>query len=95
MHTSRIAQAWFAENEIEVLPWPSRSPDCNPIENIWGYIVKKIYKYDFRPNNREELIAAIQQEWATLTPQYTQTLAQSMNRRLASVIQQNGAPTKY
>lgn len=28
------------EREIELLPWPAKGADMNPIENIWGDIVK-------------------------------------------------------
>ena len=32
-HTSRHTRAWFAENGIELLPWPSKSPNMNIIEH--------------------------------------------------------------
>ena len=34
-HTSRRAQAFFAEKEINWWRTPPESPDSNPIENMW------------------------------------------------------------
>ena len=33
VHTSRLAQSYFNENNISILPWPARSRDLNIIEN--------------------------------------------------------------
>jgi len=32
--TARITQEWLCKKHIKVLPWPSQSPDLNPIENL-------------------------------------------------------------
>ncbi|GFX86855.1 transposable element Tcb1 transposase [Trichonephila clavipes] len=32
-HVARIAQRIFVNHQIELLPWPARSPDLLPIEN--------------------------------------------------------------
>ncbi|XP_056131825.1 chemokine-like protein TAFA-1 [Lampris incognitus] len=34
-HTSKSPQKWFTDHRIKVLPWPSRSSDLNPTENLW------------------------------------------------------------
>jgi hypothetical protein len=32
----------FASEQCADIDWPSRSPDMNPIENIWGIVAKEI-----------------------------------------------------
>ncbi|GFY04237.1 hypothetical protein TNCV_1200151 [Trichonephila clavipes] len=33
-HVARIVQRFFVNYQIELLPWPARSPDLSPIENM-------------------------------------------------------------
>ena len=34
-HTARVTRYFLAANNVNVLLWPSRSPDLNPILNLW------------------------------------------------------------
>ena len=35
------------EQEMTVMEWPARSSDLNPIQNLWGVLVRRVYR-DFR-----------------------------------------------
>ena len=44
----------FEEARIELLPWPSRSPDLNIIENVWSMLSLRVYDGP-QPKNKQEL----------------------------------------
>ncbi|GFY14270.1 transposable element Tc3 transposase [Trichonephila clavipes] len=39
-HVARIVQRFFINHQIELLPWPARSPDLSPIENMWFMVAQ-------------------------------------------------------
>ncbi|GFY18898.1 transposable element Tcb1 transposase [Trichonephila clavipes] len=41
-HVSRIVQMFFVNHQIELLPWPARSPDLSPIENMWSMVDQRL-----------------------------------------------------
>ena len=63
IHKARIIQQSILENNIYVLPSSSKSPDLNPIENVWGEMTKYMYRHDFRPRSQEELRQKILGAW--------------------------------
>ncbi len=92
-HTAKGTKSWFNDHGVTVLDWPANSPDLNPIENLWGIVKRKMR--DTRPNNADDLKAAIKETWASIPPQQCHKLITSMPRRIEAVIKAKGAPTKY
>lgn len=95
VHTANDVTHWFQTHNVEVLPWAAFSPDINPIENIWGIIVKKIYNRNFRPQNSDDLWEIIHACWEEMDPNIVSNIIQSIPKRLAQVIEKQGYMTKY
>ncbi len=64
VHTAKGTKSWFNGHGVTVLDWPANSPDLNPIENLWGIVKRKMR--DTRPNNADDLKAAIKVTCASL-----------------------------
>ncbi len=92
-HTAKGTKSWFNDHGVTVLDWPANSPDLNPIENLWVIIKRKMR--DTRPNNADDLNAAIKATWASITPEQCHRLIASMPRRINAVIHAKEGPTKY
>lgn len=94
-HVSMNSRAWFDNKKVKLLDWPPLSPDLNPIENVWGILVRKVYPNLATYSTVEALQEAVFREWNKLTPELMSTLINSMPNRLYDVIEKKGHCTKY
>ena len=92
-HTAKTVKAYFAENDIDVMPWPARSPDLNPIENIWSYIDKKMSNYQI--TSLEHLRECLHEEWLKVPVSMCENLINSMKRRVRACHDAKGGHFKY
>lgn len=96
MHTAQMVRRWFADQEnIDLLQWPAKGCDMNPIENCWGLITNTWEQGQER--TRQRLVEHAMREWEQIrrNPQIVYNLVASMPDRLQAVITKRGGWSKY
>ena len=92
-HTAKTTQEWLQDKSLNVLEWPSHSPDLNPIKHLWRDL--KIAEPRHSPSNLTELERICREEWETLPNYRCAKLVASYPRRLKAESAAKGASTKY
>lgn len=69
--------------------------DQNPIENVWGIIVRRIYAENKQYQRVSDLKAAVIEAWSSIGQDLRNNLIQSMPNRIFELIQKKGGPTHY
>jgi len=93
-HQMQVWKDYVAQSRIHPLtPWPSNSPDRNPIENIFAWM--KHYVEGQLPTNEQTLRQAVTDAFRGIPQQHFQTLMDSMENRLKSVVKSKGARINY
>ncbi|KAG0424891.1 Transposable element Tcb2 transposase, partial [Dictyocoela muelleri] len=60
-HSSKHVKEYLENRKIDVMIWPSQSPDLNPIEHLWAILKKRIAIVKVK--NLTELKDVIVKEW--------------------------------
>ncbi len=89
---AKATKEWLKKKHIKVLEWPSKSPDLNPIENLWREL--KVCVVKRQPRNINDL-ERICKEWDKISPEMCANLVANYKKRLTSVIANKGFSTKY
>ncbi|GFX39475.1 hypothetical protein TNCV_2668371 [Trichonephila clavipes] len=82
---NRTRQAYYSQMRdcldregIQRLVWPARSPDLNPIENVWDGLGRQVAGRNYPPTNKNTLIRALTEEWDKLPQQLLDNVVESM-----------------
>lgn len=60
-----------------MMDWPSKSPDLNPMETLWGIVVRDVYASGRQYDSREQLATAILTAWKRNPAAAVETLIES------------------
>lgn len=96
-HTANLVKRYLDnkidQNVLQLLEWPSQSPDLNPIEHVWKVMKDKMR--GVKPRNLNELFEKLTEIWKSMDINYLQKLIDSMPQRCQAVIDAKGMYTKY
>lgn len=96
IHQARVVQEWFLQHpELQLLPWPTKGADCNPIENVWASMVNT-----WTPNEertKQALMDHTHEVWEDFRarPDLVRAHTGNMRSRLEAVIEKEGGWTGY
>ena len=93
IHRAWMTTQMLEDLEVQLLPWPSRSPDLNPIEHVWDILGRRMQHRS--PGNLNQLFEALQEEWDAIPQDDLDRLISSMPRRVGEVISKRGSHTRY
>ena len=97
-HTAKATKSYLAsQTAFSVLnSWPPRSPDLNPIENLWAWLAMKLVRQTVRPRNAEEIKASVSAILRTNECQdIIRRLHASFRGRLEKCVAAQGGHTNY
>ncbi|GFT15025.1 transposable element Tc1 transposase [Trichonephila clavipes] len=72
-----VVQDCLDSEGIQRLVWPARSPDLNPIENMWDDLGRPVAGRNYPPTNKNTLIRTLTEEWDKLLQQLLDNVVQS------------------
>ncbi|QRV92552.1 DDE superfamily endonuclease [Ceratobasidium sp. AG-Ba] len=94
-HTARLTTQWLLKRRVNVLPWPSKSPDLNIIEHVWARLKEKVRAHQPIPRNKNELWKVVLDEWKSIPADFIGDLYDSLPRRALAVYTAKGGNTRY
>ena len=96
IHKSKYTKNYLKTHKIEVMDWPAKSPDLNPIENIWGILARNVYKNGKKQfATVKELEKAIFKEWKAIKTYQCKKVIQSMSKRCVEILKTGGKKVNY
>lgn len=90
-HRAEIVNTYLEEEGIQRMDWPPKSPDFNPIENIWG-IMKRSLSRRLRPDhNLRDLRRLISEAWEEIPIETVNRCVRTMNKRARQAVENQGS----
>ncbi|UYV80681.1 hypothetical protein LAZ67_19001368 [Cordylochernes scorpioides] len=94
-YVARIVERFFVNRQIELLPWPARFRDLWPIESMLSMVAQRLTQITSPAATPDQLWQRVEAAWSAVPQEHIQSLFESMPRRVAAVISNNGGYFGY
>src|ERR1700688_4890008 len=68
--TTNICAKFRQKHDIQLLNYPSTSPDLNPIEKCWRAMKQSLHRRKIQPTNEIDIANAMIEEWNALDQEW-------------------------
>ena len=96
---SRTAKLSLEAIGANVFPIPPRSPDINPIENIFNYVKEELHKQALEEQIMQEdfdtFSRRVKNTLENMSPTYIDKTIASMDKRMSMIVESKGKRIKY
>ncbi|MCJ8742374.1 hypothetical protein PDJAM_G00081310 [Pangasius djambal] len=72
VHNACLTKDFFQDNNVALLDHPACSPDLNPLENVWGWMAREVYKNGRQIQTVDALREAIFTTWSNVPTSWKQ-----------------------
>jgi transposase len=88
-HRASRTMDYLARKNVRVIDnWPPRSPDLNPVENLWAILQRKVS--DRGPQTKEHLKQFVQEAWDALEQEFVDSFVRSFQSRCEAIFLRQG-----
>ena len=90
-----LSMDYLEQNNINALPWLSKSPELNPIEQLWDHLDKRVRQGQSPSQTVDQLCQKLQQEWRSIPRNNVNKWIESMPRRCRALLTARGGHTLH
>jgi hypothetical protein len=91
--TNNCCQRFRTKHGIILMPYPSTSPDMNPIEKCWRYIKQALHRRRKQPTTVAEMEAAVTEEWERIPQEWINDLISKQEYWVTVLMERHGWST--
>ena len=92
-HKAKKVMTFLHENQVSCPKIPTRSPDLNPLENVWSMLDNELKQ--LRHSTKASLRKAIHSAWKKIDQEKIKNAIESMPQRLLLIKQAQGLHIDY
>lgn len=91
--TTNCCYRFRTQHGIILMPYPSTSPNMNPIEKCWRWIKQRLHRRKHQATNEAEMEAAVREEWDAIPQEWINKLIEKQEHWVQVLLQRHGWST--